>query len=70
MPESAADRVRHSAHGKDFGYATRSAGDRKLGQPGTRTDGKPVTESNLSLCVPARKAVVIWAACVWSMMIG
>ena len=49
-------RTGSSAHGhdKDFGHATWSVGSGELRQPGTEADGKPVTESNLSLRVPAR----------------
>jgi len=41
---------------------TWSVGSRDLCQPRTEADGKPVTESNLSLRAPAqRAAVVIWS---------
>ena len=48
------DRVERCGHGKDFGHATRSVGNRELRQPRTRLTGKPVTESNLTRCAPAQ----------------
>ena len=34
------DRVERCGHGKDFGHATRSVGNRELRQPRTRADGE------------------------------
>jgi hypothetical protein len=56
MPHvSATDKVTRLGHGKDLGYSTLSVGNRglRLRRPRTPADGKPVTESNLSLCAPA-----------------
>ena len=50
----AADKVERRGHGKNFGHATWSAGSCELRQPRTERDGKPVTESNLSLRAPAQ----------------
>jgi hypothetical protein len=38
---------------------TWSVGSRDLCQPRTQADGKPVTESNLSLHAPAQRAAVL-----------
>ena len=54
-PAPPAGHGRALRHGKDFGRAARSVGNRELRQPRTRLTGKPVTESNLSLCAPAQK---------------
>ena len=54
MSASAADRLEHRGHGKDFGHVTSSVGNCELRQPeDLDRRGKPVTESNLSLCAPA-----------------
>ena len=53
-PAPPAGHGRALRHGKDFGRAARSVGNRELRQPRTRLTGKPVTESNLSLCAPAQ----------------
>ncbi len=55
-PEASACAVRH-----DPGHAVRSPGSRELRQPKTKTDYKPVTESNLTHIESARVAAVIWS---------
>ena len=46
---------------QDLGHATWSVGGRELCQPRTQADGKPVTESNLTLRSCAQVAAVIWS---------
>ncbi len=42
---------------QDLGYAVWSVGIRELCQPRAETDSKLVTESNLSLRLPAKRAI-------------
>jgi hypothetical protein len=48
----AADRVEHRSSGKDLGHPKWVVGSRQFRQLRTQTDEKPLTQGNLSLCVP------------------
>ena len=53
-PHNAADRGERRGHGQDLGHAAGQSGTVNSASRGRGLTGKPVTESNLSLRVPAR----------------
>jgi len=72
MSASAADRVEHRGHGKDFGHMTSSVGNRELRQPRTWADGGKSchAEQPERLRARANTRLIAWLAAVAEFQTG